>query len=150
MEERRGVLGGRERVCVRVVMWEGERVGWRGGGRPQRKRLARVEREGARFLEAEGGGWRAEGAGEEVGGRMEEVEEVEGRKLDVEVAEVGGRRVEVVEGGVVPRLVEAERMSFDMDVAAVTVDARIMDALAFREEWYSVGVVEAVDDVEPV
>ena len=70
-----GVSLGRERMCVREVTWEGCRVEWPGGGRPQRKRLAAVEKhEGAR-LERERKRLVVETAGADVGGRtMEDVE----------------------------------------------------------------------------
>ena len=44
MLESIGVSTGRESVCVSVAIWAGFRVEWPGGGRPQRKRLAVVEK----------------------------------------------------------------------------------------------------------
>lgn len=59
---------GRERVYVRAEIWDGNRVEWLGGGRPQKKRLAAVEKcEGAR-LEAERWRLMLEVAGADVGG----------------------------------------------------------------------------------
>lgn len=70
-----GVSLGRERMCVREATWEGCRVEWPGGGRPQRKRLAADEKyEGAR-LEPERKRLVVETAGADVGGRT--IEDVE-------------------------------------------------------------------------
>ena len=60
---------------MREAIWDGCRVEWPGGGRPQSKRLAAVEKyEGAR-LEPERKRLVVEAAGADTGGRtMEDVE----------------------------------------------------------------------------
>lgn len=128
---------------------------WPVGGRPQRRRLAAVERyEGAR-LEPERKRLVVEAEGADVGGRMMEDVESDCTKSDVEVAAVtvdaravdalevleavlGGRTVELVrlEAGLLSRLVdavEADRISFDKEVAEVTVEARMTETLEFLE-----------------
>lgn len=88
---------GRERVCVREVIWDGCRVEWPGLGRPHRKRLAVVEKyDGAARLE------------------------VERRRLVVELAGAAFCEWSVV-------AVEADRMRLDVEVADVIVEARAVD-----------------------
>ena len=162
-----GVSAGKERACVREVIWDGCRVEWPGGGRPQSKRLVVVEKyEGARLVR-ERKRLVEDAAGADVCGWMVEGLESDCIKLDVEVADVavearvealeileatvGGRRVEVVEAGVLLRLVEADRISCDREVAEVTVELRTTEALEVPEAtagWVVVRLVGAVDDAE--
>ena len=92
-------------------------------------------------------------AGATVGGRAVEALEADRMIPEVEVAEVnveaclsddlwaleaatGGRKVDVVAAGVLSRVVdaaEAARMSLDMEVAEVTIEARRVEALESRE-----------------
>lgn len=133
-------------MCVRAAIWDGCRVEWLGGGRPQRMRLAVVKKcEGAR-LEVERRRLTVEDAGVDVGGRSVEAVEADRISLDVEVAvesrtagffevleaTVGGRTVELNEGDELSRLmdaVEADRISLDIEVAEVTVEARTVEGL---------------------
>lgn len=136
-----------------AAIWDGCRVEWPGGGRPQRNRLAVVEKyEGAR-LETDRRRLVLEVVEAEVCERAVEALEADRMSLDVEVAEVtvearttealevleatvGGRRVEVIEAGVLSRLVEADRMSLDVEVAEVTVEARTVEALEVLEATF--------------
>ena len=162
-----GVSAGKESVWVREAIWDGCRVEWPGGGRPQSKRLAVVEKDEGACLMHERKRLVEEAAGADVCGWTVEDLESDCMKLDVEVADVtvearvealeileatvGGRRVEVMEAGVLLRLVEADRISCDMEVAEVTVELRTTEALEVSEAtagWVVVRPVGAVDDAE--
>ena len=79
---------------------------------------------------------------------------VEARSVDalaILEATVEGRREELAEAGVLSRLVEADRISLDMEVAEVTVEARKIGALGALEVTAGCctgRVMEAVDDAE--
>lgn len=146
---------------------------WPGGGRPQRRRLAAAERDEGARLEPERKRLVVEADGTDVGGRMMEDVESDCTKLDVEVAAVtvdaravdaleileavlGGRTVEIVrlEADLLSRLVdavEADRISFDKDVAEVTVEARMTEALEVLEAkagWCEGNLLDGVEDAE--
>ena len=128
MLESMGVSAGRESVYVSAQTWDGCRVEWLGGGRPQRKRLAAVEKyEGAR-LEAKRWRLMVEVEGADVCGCSVVAVEADRTRFDVEVAAVmtevrelealeylevtlGGRRVELMEAEVLSRPIDAGRMN---------------------------------------
>lgn len=83
-----GVEVGRERVCVRDAIWDGCRVEWPGGGRPQSKRLAAVERNDGLRLDFELTRLVVEFAGVDICGISVEAVEADRINLDVEVAAV--------------------------------------------------------------
>ena len=112
-----------------------------------------------------------EAVGGDVDGLTLENEELESIKLDVEAADVtvdarrvdaldvleavlGGRKVESTEAGLLSRLVdaiEADRISLDIVVADVTVEARMTEVLGFLEaalEWCPWRFLGAVDAAE--
>ena len=151
MLESMGVSLGRERMRVSDCMWRDSRVEWLGGRRPQRKRLAAVEKAEGACLEPERERLVVEAAGGNFDGLALDNDELESINLDVEVADVtvgarrvdaldvletvlGGRKVESTEAGLLPRLVdaiEADRINLDTVVADVTVEARITEVLGF-------------------
>ena len=166
-----GVSAGRERMRVSDSIWDDFNEEWPGGCRPQRSRVAVVEKiEGAR-LEPERERLVMDAAGGDVDGLTLENEELEPRKLEVEVADVivdarrvdaldvleavlGEREVESTEAGLLSRLVdaiEADRINFDIVVADVAVEARMTEALGFLEAalgWRPWRFLEAVDGAE--
>ena len=102
---------GRERVYVRAAIWVGCRVEWPGGGRPQSRRLAVVEKYERLRLR---------------------------RRLVLDAAgadDCGGSVVAV----------EADRPSFDVDVAEVIVEARTLEALEVLEATVGGRKVELVE-----
>ena len=144
---------------------------WAGGRRPQRRRLAAVEKTEGACLEFERERLVVEAAGGDVDGLTVEYEELESIKLDVEVADVkvearrvdaldvleavlGGRKVEPTEAGLLSRLedaIEADRINLDTVVAVVTVEARLTEALGFLEAafgWCPWRFLGAVVDAE--
>lgn len=118
---------------------------WPGGGRPHSIRLAVVEKYDS--LEVERRRLVAEVVGAGFCGLSVEALEADRMILDVEVAvvivearnvealeflvaTVGGRTVELTEADELSRffdVVEADRMSLDMEVAEVMVEARTLD-----------------------
>ena len=77
-----------------------------------------------------------------------EVADVTVDDLELRDVTVGGHRVEPREADDGSRLVEADRINLDIEVAEVTVDARTIAGLGFREGtagWYAGGLVEKVD-----
>ena len=141
---------------------------WTGGRRPQRRRLAAVEKTEGACLEPERERLVVEAVGGDVDGLTVENDELESIKLDVEVADVivdarrvdaldvleavlGGRKVELTEAGLLSRLVDADRINLDTVVADVTVEARMTEALGFLEAalgWCPWRFLGAVDDAE--
>ena len=83
-----GVEVGSERVCVRDAIWDGCRVAWPGGGRPQSKRFAAAERSDGLRLDFELTRLVVEFAGVDVCGMTAEAVEADRTNLDVEVAAV--------------------------------------------------------------
>ena len=70
-----GVSPGRERMCVRDSILDGCRVEWPGGRRPQRRRLAAVEKYEGACLEPERERLVVEAAGVDADGQILENEE---------------------------------------------------------------------------
>ena len=83
-----GVSTGRERVCVKDAIWDGCRVEWPGGGRPQSKRFAAAESNDGLRLDLELTRLVVELAGVDACGMTVEAVEADRISLDVEVAAV--------------------------------------------------------------